>query len=595
MSASGTESSKFVVYSFSGSKEKFQEWKVKTLSLSRVHKVHRYLTQKLVIPTEQEAENKGESSSEYKAYEGNVKAYDLLVRSCTGIPLGLIESVESGNAFEAWEKLISKYETTKEDVQSLEERWNGCKLDGLTQDPLEWFLHLDRINRLLESIDKKYKKDEVQIAGHLLNNVGKDYSSVVTGLEASGKTKDVEAIQDAFKRHWKKYKSTGSKGGLGEAYALEGKKFTGICNYCKKPGHKWADCFKRKADMKKKGEGGKKKEDGSQSQSSKKCWVCGGDHLKKDCPKRNNGSKNNELNTIFEDSMYCCEVQDGVSYKDVLVGEINMCIPTNEPTIDVLIEDIEADPSDATTVDETTVNERENLNNERENLNDEASNMEYDEEGNMPATDESTETNSDARARLTAILRGVLARRNEPNPSEMMDIGNGYFHIDIEYESKDESYFSINSLTTGTDTNDSASNEDDIFYVKLVESDDVPVDGLEVELDLGMMEEHEEVNMNEEKDAVESNVVPGKFVMNESGRIRRKLIPRLSTCEACGTLGLYLDDCIKCGEKHETLDAKPTDDELSSEGITLGRCHLCKEVGMFACKCACGGFVLLRF
>ena len=124
MSSSGTETSKFVVYSFSGTKEKFQEWKIKTLSLARVHKVHCFLTTKETIPTEQEAENKGDTSKEYKTYKGNVKAYNLLVRSCTGIPLGLVESVKDGNAYEAWNKLLGKYETTKEDVQSLEESWN---------------------------------------------------------------------------------------------------------------------------------------------------------------------------------------------------------------------------------------------------------------------------------------------------------------------------------------------------------------------------------------------------------------------------------------------------------------------------------------
>ena len=110
---------------------------------------------------------------------------------------------------------------------------------------------------------------------------------MVTSIEASGKTKDIEAIQDAIERHWKKNKSTGSGKGLGEAYSMEGKqKFTGVCNYCKKPGHKSADCFKRKADLKKKKDGGGGKKSGSdQSGSSlKKCWICGGDHLKKNCP-----------------------------------------------------------------------------------------------------------------------------------------------------------------------------------------------------------------------------------------------------------------------------------------------------------------------
>ena len=146
MSGSSSDNHKYVVYSFSGWKEKFQEWKIKTLSLSRVHKVSRFLTSKVVLPTEAEAEAKGETSSEYKLYEGNVKAYDLLVRSCTGIPLGLVESVTDGNAHEAWTKLLDKYESTKEDIQSLEESWSGCKLDNTSKDPIEWFLSLSRIN-----------------------------------------------------------------------------------------------------------------------------------------------------------------------------------------------------------------------------------------------------------------------------------------------------------------------------------------------------------------------------------------------------------------------------------------------------------------
>lgn len=75
-----------------------------------------------------------------------MKAFDLLVCSCTGIPLVLIESVDSENAHEAWKKLLSKYKTKKEDVQLLEESWTACKLEGLQQDPMEWFLQLYHIN-----------------------------------------------------------------------------------------------------------------------------------------------------------------------------------------------------------------------------------------------------------------------------------------------------------------------------------------------------------------------------------------------------------------------------------------------------------------
>ena len=55
VTTSGLDSHKFVVYTFSGAKERFQEWKVKTLSLACVHKVSRYLTTQIVVPTEAEA------------------------------------------------------------------------------------------------------------------------------------------------------------------------------------------------------------------------------------------------------------------------------------------------------------------------------------------------------------------------------------------------------------------------------------------------------------------------------------------------------------------------------------------------------------
>ena len=118
--SSGTETSEFVVYSFSGSRERFQEWKVKMLSLAFIQKVHLYLTQKLTIPSEAEAEAKGDGTAKIKTFKGNTKAFDLLVCSCTSIPLGLIELIDSGNAND---------KTKKEDILLFEESWTACKLE----------------------------------------------------------------------------------------------------------------------------------------------------------------------------------------------------------------------------------------------------------------------------------------------------------------------------------------------------------------------------------------------------------------------------------------------------------------------------------
>ena len=99
---------------------------------------------------------------------------DGLRNISTGVPLGMIERIENGSAYEAWKALLEKYETKSSDVQTLEDDWNANKLETINRDPLEWFLEMDHINRMLESIDAKYKKDEVQVAGHILNNSRKE-------------------------------------------------------------------------------------------------------------------------------------------------------------------------------------------------------------------------------------------------------------------------------------------------------------------------------------------------------------------------------------------------------------------------------------
>ena len=558
-SGNSSQTHKFIVYSFSGWKEKFQEWKVKTLSLSRVHKVHRYLMKKLVIPTEQEAENKGDSSSEYKLYEGNVKAYDLLVRSCTGIPLGLVESVKSGNAYEAWEKLLSKYETTKEDVQALKESWNSCRLEGLSTDPVEWFLKLDRINRLLESIDAKYKKDDVQLAGHMLNNVGKDYAAVVTSIEASGKTNDVEAIQDSLERHWKKHQGSSGKGG-NEAFVAENK-FTGTCNYCKKPGHKWADCFKRKADMKKKDEEGK-----GTGKGNLKCWICNGPHKKKDCPKYK-GRKSNEVNTLYEDEMFLCEyVQvETPSVEDVeIIGEVNLSVPV--------------------------VMEERELIGSNEPIDEEANN-EVGVDTELVQAKDSTEQNSALTVTELSILIQSMESLNGGNENDFgtVDIGNGYIHLDIEHveDSDDSSYYSASTSTMGTMTETEFENVDSgdesNLVVELVDSSDESSSG---------KVKNKEVHMNEE---MNNNKDKGNYsmVIKGSGTARQRLIPRLATCQMCEKVGLYLDPYENCGSINEDLDPKPDDKDISEEGKVLSHCHRCGKVNMFACRCECGGYCLV--
>lgn len=43
---------------------------------------------------------------------------------------------------------------------------------------------------------------------------------------------------------------------------------------------------------------------------------------------------------------------------------------------------------------------------------------------------------------------------------------------------------------------------------------------------------------------------------------------------------------------NEVLDPKPNKDEVAEGGKSLGYCHLCNKVGMFAVRCCCSGYCI---
>jgi hypothetical protein len=113
-----------------------------------VKRVNKLLTEEVELMTDEEAEDYENNptrrstadKTSFSLYEKNIKAYDLLIRSCSGTPLSIIETVEDGNAYEAWQKLLNKYETKIDDVQSLEDMWSDAQLGSIQVDPTDWFL-----------------------------------------------------------------------------------------------------------------------------------------------------------------------------------------------------------------------------------------------------------------------------------------------------------------------------------------------------------------------------------------------------------------------------------------------------------------------
>ena len=103
-------------FKFDGDDDEWPEWKKKTLALARKKGYADALTTNLA----------GSSSS--AEVQRNSEAYDLLLISCKKTPFGIVDR-KNGNAYEAWNALIKKYEASHlMDLIHLDQEFANCKL-----------------------------------------------------------------------------------------------------------------------------------------------------------------------------------------------------------------------------------------------------------------------------------------------------------------------------------------------------------------------------------------------------------------------------------------------------------------------------------
>ena len=126
-----------------------------------------------------------------------------------------------------------------------------------------------------------------------------------------------------------------------------------------------------------------------------------------------------------------------------------------------------------------------------------------------------------------------------------IDIGNGYYYAELAeeaFEIHNNQIENVNSYdlwsedstaTTGTGSSSAPSK------CSWLDSDDEASEIFSDEDDMGMTLEPVEVFMNENVNQNNQNLVQGRYEVD--GSSRRKLIPRLSTCANCSTLGLFLE------------------------------------------------------
>jgi transposase InsO family protein len=174
----------------------------------------------------------------------NNKARAAIVLSVTDGPKGYIQSESTAKAM--WDKLKKLYEergynarylaltslisTRYEDMKSIE----------------EYTEHIKQTARRLADMGSKL--DEWIVTSVLLANLGPTYETYVTLKRQSARTKDPE-LDEVIAELIDESRVNDTKDAAAMSIRKEQKagtkKFKGICNYCKKPGHKQADCYAR--------------------------------------------------------------------------------------------------------------------------------------------------------------------------------------------------------------------------------------------------------------------------------------------------------------------------------------------------------------
>ncbi|MFM8622139.1 MAG: reverse transcriptase domain-containing protein, partial [Holophagaceae bacterium] len=260
----------------------FDDWRTKTLMLAEIKGFGSPFTDKdVAIPSQLEAEKSDASEAVKKMYKANKEANNLLVMSCSGIPLGLVRRAK-GDAREALAFLDQKYaKKSITNVMSLIREWNNCRLESTSKDPDAWFVELDKINDKLSQIDPEYAMKDHQIKAHLLGSLPAGYEDVETKINGKESEFTVRLIETEISNKWqrtfsKSVKSNGGKGNVALSAETKGNsggkgggkknKFKGRCRKCGKVGHKKADC---------------------RSNATGVCFECGEDgHFARDCPKK---------------------------------------------------------------------------------------------------------------------------------------------------------------------------------------------------------------------------------------------------------------------------------------------------------------------
>ena len=292
---------------FSGEDDEYEyeDWRDSVEYLIRLKKLKHVLDKSFKLPAAP-----GKDDAEKKLIEDNEMALTWVLLATTGAPKQLIK--HETIARDAIEKLNEEFDLGSEtyDLEELNAKFDALKLqDG--DKPSVFFVRMDDLNAKFEKFHiangKEYKKDSKELLIKIASCVDEDskYDSVIktwkTKCTSSSDNNKLSDLKKVLKAYYKENMRESESGRLVMSMST-----VPVCSHCNKKGHTEAQCWLKHPELKpsKYSKSKSEKSDGGKDGGKKlgPCWICGGPHRKKQCPKyqaKKDDAKEDSVNGLF--------------------------------------------------------------------------------------------------------------------------------------------------------------------------------------------------------------------------------------------------------------------------------------------------------